>query len=316
MSVAAVGAAVVGGAMSMSASSKASKAQQAGADAAIASQEYMFDETNKLNAPFREQGLNALNQLSYGLGTINGGNTAGTAYVVDKNGVPTANKQLYQTSPEYRKAWDEYAQLHQSQYGTDYTTGSFFDPIDSYIKARVPEGTDTQSGYGALTRKFAQGDLDKDLVYQNGLQFGLNEGEKGLNRIAAASGNFLSGAAAKALSRFGNDYATTKTGDAYNRYTSEQNNQFNKLAAQAGIGQVATNQITSAGQNMANNVSATQIGLGNARGASAIAQGNALSNGLSSAYNGYQQSQLMNKLFPTSYGVAQQPGVTDWVSQG
>lgn len=162
-------------------------------------------------------------------------------------------------------------------------------------------------GYMQPLHNFGQADLNNDLVYQNGLQFGLEQGAQGINRQSAAGGNFLSGATLKALTRFGNDYGTTKTAGAYERFTNDQNNRYtqatndqntqygqgvdsynrfnnnqdrsyNKLAGMTGTGQVATSQINTAGQNMANNLSVSQQGVGNARGSSLLTQGNALQN--------------------------------------
>ncbi len=178
-------------------------------------------------------------------------------------------------------------------------------------------------GYFQPLHKFGQPDLDGDLVYQSGLQYGLDEGRKSASRAGSAGGNALSGATLKALTRFGNDYATTKTAGAYDRFTNEQhtrqqqkqgsydrfqtnqnykyglrvdsNNrfntnrdgQYNKLAALTGRGQVATSQVGAAGQNMANNISASQMGMGNAQAASSIAQGNAWQNGMNGAVSAF-----------------------------
>lgn len=324
MSVAWVGAGIAAVSVASNASSakKAGKAQQAGADASIASQEYMFDETNRLNQPFRDSGLLGNNALMYGLGLGGGQYSAnGMGLANTSSGTWTPNRELYDTNPQYKNAWDQFIVEHKEKYGVDPGQGSDTSALPAELYARgfnSYANAPGEAGRGDLLKKFDENDLNSDVVYNSGLQFGLDEGTKAINRMGAANGGLQSGAIAKALTRFGNDYGSTKAGDAYNRYTNDQNNKFNKLASTSGIGQVATNQIASAGQNMANNNSATQIGLGNARGASAIAQGNALSNGLSSAYNGYQQNQLMNTFANrnTGYGVAQQPGVTDWVSQG
>jgi hypothetical protein len=174
-------------------------------------------------------------------------------------------------------------------------------------------GETGSSDYGSLTRKFGANDLANDTVYNSGLQFGLDEGTKGINNQAAASGNLLSGATLKALTRYGNDYATTKAGDAYNRYNNDNTNIYNRLAGITGTGQSALGQIGSAGSTMGsqlgsananygNNISNTALGLGNARAASGIAAGNAISGGISGAVNGYNQNQLMSRLFPNSGG--------------
>lgn len=315
MSVAWVGAgiAAVGVVSGKSSASKAAKAQQAGADASIASQEYMYDETNRLNAPFRNSGVAANNRLSFLLG-IGGsknpvaGNTeslGNSQLVIRGGGGPSYNVDLYNNNDAYRKAWDELSSEHYAAYGKDYNNLSDPGWIENGLRARLQDAINADKAntvdetqdpeYGSLLRNYGQSDAENDYIYQTQKQFGLDEGTKGLNRIAAASGNMLSGAAAKALTRFGNDYAGTKLGESYNRFENNKNSTYNKLAGISGAGQQATNQVTAAGQNMANNNSATQIGLGNARGASAIAQGNALTNGLSSAYNGYQQNRLINQ---------------------
>ena len=133
---------------------------------------------------------------------------------------------------------------------------------------------------GQFGRRFGASDLAGDAVYQSGLQFGLDEGTKGINRQAAAGGSMLSGATLKALTRFGNDYGSTKANESYNRFNTDQNSQYNKLAGLSGAGQQATNQVSAAGQNMANNISQSQQGVGNARGSAYLAQGNAWQNAL------------------------------------
>lgn len=153
---------------------------------------------------------------------------------------------------------------------------------------------------GQFGRRFTAADLNADPVYQSGLQFGLNEGTKGINRQAAAGGSMLSGATLKALTRFGNDYGSTKANESYNRFNNDQNAQYNKLAGLSGAGQQATNQISAAGQNMANNISASQIGAGNARASGYVGQANAWTGAIGQGLNAYQQSNMMNRMFPTS----------------
>lgn len=163
-------------------------------------------------------------------------------------------------------------------------------------------GDTGSADYGSLTRKFGANDLANDTVYNTGLQFGLDEGTKALNNQAAANGSYLSGATAKALTRYGNDYGTTKANDAYNRFNTDNTNIYNRLAGITGTGQQASSQVGSAGANYGNNISNTATSLGNARAASGIAQSNAIGGGISGAINVYNQNQLMSRLFPSSSG--------------
>lgn len=146
------------------------------------------------------------------------------------------------------------------------------------------------SGYGDLTRKFTMADRDADPVYQSGLQFGLDEGTKGINARATAMGNYDSGATLKALTRFGNDYGSTKAEGAYNRFNTDNTNIYNRLAGVSGAGQTATNTVTSAGANTANNVSNLETGAGNSRAAGIVGGQNAWGSALSGISQGIDNS--------------------------
>jgi hypothetical protein len=156
-------------------------------------------------------------------------------------------------------------------------------------QAQAAQSTD--SSFGSLMRKFGASDLAGDAVYQSGLQFGLDQGTQGINRQAAAGGSMLSGATLKALTRFGNDYGSTKANESYNRFNADQNSQYNKLAGLSGAGRQATNQVSAAGQNMANNISQSQQGVGNARGSAYLTQGNAWSNAINGGVSAWKNSQ-------------------------
>ncbi|MGZ5799241.1 MAG: hypothetical protein ACXWJZ_01250 [Burkholderiaceae bacterium] len=175
--------------------------------------------------------------------------------------------------------------------------------LNAEINAQLKQQQDAANGaaqndpaYGSLMRKATLSDLTSDPTYQNGLQFGLDQGTQGLNRQAAANGSLNSGATLKALTRFGNDYATTKTADAANRYTANQQQQYNMLAGVSGTGQVANAQVDSAGTNAANNISNNQVGVGNSRAASALSSANGITSAVNSGVNYYQGNQLLNSL--------------------
>jgi hypothetical protein len=154
--------------------------------------------------------------------------------------------------------------------------------------------TDTPGQWGELNRSFTQDDLNKDVVFQNGLQFGLNEGVKGINRQAAAAGSLNSGATLKALTRFGNDYATTKAGDAYNRFSNDQTNKFNRLASLAGVGQTAANSLATTSANTTNALVNNNTSAANARAAGYIGTTNALNSGISNWQNQNQQQSWLD----------------------
>lgn len=107
-----------------------------------------------------------------------------------------------------------------------------------------------------------------------GYQFRLAEGQKALERSAAARGNLMSGGTLKALTGYNQGMASQEYANAYDRFNNDRTTRFNMLSSLAGVGQVANNQMAQAGQNYGNNVSANQMGVGNAQAAAYIGQAN------------------------------------------
>lgn len=109
-------------------------------------------------------------------------------------------------------------------------------------------------------------------------QFRKEEGEKALERGAAARGMNLSGATLKDMNRFNQGLASTEYGNWYNRLVGQQGLGANVAGAQAGI-----DQDTAAG------VADTQIGAAGARASGYMAEANMknslMSNLLGSAAN-------------------------------
>jgi len=146
-----------------------------------------------------------------------------------------------------------------------------------------------------------------DLLNDPGYQFRQQQGQQAIERSAAARGGLLSGAAAKALERFSQGTASDEFNNGYNRTRNDQTTGFNRLASLAGVGQQATNQIgqasqnaygtiANAGMNTSNAIQNNITGAANARASGYVGVGNAISNGMSQAFNGYQQNQLMGML--------------------
>jgi filamentous hemagglutinin len=79
-----------------------------------------------------------------------------------------------------------------------------------------------------------------------GYQFGLTQGRDILEGSAAARGGLYSGRALRELTQYGNDYATTRYGDAWNREQANFGNRWGRLAGLAGVGQSATQQVSAA----------------------------------------------------------------------
>ena len=79
-----------------------------------------------------------------------------------------------------------------------------------------------------------------------GYGFRLAEGQKALERSAAARGGLISGAALRAAQRFGQDLGSQEYQNAFNRYQAERAATLNPLQSLAGLGQTSTNALTGA----------------------------------------------------------------------
>lgn len=134
-----------------------------------------------------------------------------------------------------------------------------------------------------------------------GYAFRLSEGQKALERSAAARGGLLSGGTGKALERFGQEMGSQEYTNAFNRYQAERQARLAPLQSLAGVGQTTAQQIGQAGQNLASNVGEA-IGAGaQARASGYTGAANALTGGLGT-YLGYQQNQAQNALLAQALG--------------
>jgi hypothetical protein len=152
-------------------------------------------------------------------------------------------------------------------------------------------------------------------MYQDpGYAFRLSEGQKALDRQAAARGGLISGGALKAATRFGQDMGSQEYQSAYNRAltgygtdVARENQLYNRQAAMAGIGQTSTNLVGQAGQNYATGVGnalgsyGTNVGnlmtsAGAANAAGQVGMANAITGGLGTYLNYTNNNALLNAL--------------------
>jgi hypothetical protein len=123
-----------------------------------------------------------------------------------------------------------------------------------------------------------------------GYAFRLKEGQKTLERSAAARGGLLSGGTGKALQRFGQEMGSQEYTNAFNRYQAERTARLQPLQALTGMGQSTGQQISSAGQTMASNVGDAMGSAAAARASGYVGTANALTGGLNTYLN-YNQGQ-------------------------
>jgi hypothetical protein len=129
-----------------------------------------------------------------------------------------------------------------------------------------------------------------------GYAFRLKEGQKRLDRSAAARGGLISGGALKAATEYGQEMASQEYNNAFNRYQAERQARLNPLQSLTGMGQTTANTIGTAGSNMAANVGEAQQNAANARASGYVGGANALTSGLGTYLNYRQGNNMVNAL--------------------
>lgn len=134
-----------------------------------------------------------------------------------------------------------------------------------------------------------------------GYGFRFDQGQKALERSAAARGGLISGNTGGALQQFGQGMASQEYQNAFNRYQAERQARLGPLQSLAGVGQTSINALGQAG-------GAYASGMGEALGAGAQARAsgymgaaNAFGGGVGQ-YMGYQQNQATNSLLQQALG--------------
>ena len=142
---------------------------------------------------------------------------------------------------------------------------------------------------GGLMNPYSPENLQDDPGYQ----FGMAEGEKAINRNMKARGMYNSGAALKAINRFGQDYAGTKYNEAFNRDQVSKNAIYNMLAGQSGMGQSTASQVASMGMQNANQIGNYMLQGGNARAAGIVGGANSMIGALDDISSHQRMLQLL-----------------------
>ena len=116
-----------------------------------------------------------------------------------------------------------------------------------------------------------------------GYQFRTAEGQKAIERSAAARGGLLSGRAGKELMRYGQDYATNDYDNFLRRYYES----LNPDQSLAGIGQTTAAQGAAQGNQVASQIGQNTIAAGNAQAGGYINQANAITGAANSGINNF-----------------------------
>lgn len=284
---------------------KAAKAQERAANKAADAQLQAARESNELlretyyhnvglSEPWRQAGQNALAQMSALMGlpgfdaeaaaaaTGGAANTnapwgSDTPTIVANT---TAAPRGSTNQMEDNRGFGRFLGNGQAGAGTTtYSVGdASFDTQDAaqaYIDSfsAPPQPTYTASTQAPMTQQQA---FDAFRATP-GYQFQLDEGNKAIERGAAARGLRLSGGTLKGLQQYGQGLADTTYGDY-----------FNRLAGIAGTGQTATGMASSLGQNYANQAGQNTMNANALAGNAWMQGGQARASGYTGMNNAFQ----------------------------
>ncbi len=266
-----IGASLIGGLLNGQASSDAASAQRDAANSSNQLQKYMYDTSRADMQPWRDYGLSALDRL-------NGRDSNFSARSALQKQLEEAQTNSNNLATALRTGKDINGQGRYDENAPEWERGK------AAQDALIAKLTGQIAGMGPA-RTLTGAEAGQELMAQDpGYQFRLDQGTKAMNAAASARGRSMGGAAMKELSRYGQDYASNEYGNAYNR-----------LAAQAGVGQSATNSMANMGQQYAQQFGNNQAAIGNASAAGSIGQANAVNGMIQNGMNGYMMYNLFNK---------------------
>jgi hypothetical protein len=157
-----------------------------------------------------------------------------------------------------------------------------------------------EAGRGALNKLIPMSDYTKFGMDQfqadPGYAFRLSEGQKALDRSAAARGGLISGSALKAAGRFGQEMGSQEYQNAFNRYQTERASQLAPLQSLAGIGQTTASNLGATGAANAQAVGNYLTSGAAANAAGNVGAANAITGGLGSYMNYNSSNNLLNAL--------------------
>ena len=145
---------------------------------------------------------------------------------------------------------------------------------------------------GALGRQFTMADFQQSPAYQFNLQQGLNA----INNAQSVRGGALSGGAQKAAMGYAQQNASNEFQNAYNRFTQNQQQNYQQLANTAQMGQNASATLGNIGNAQAAQQGQYLQGMGNAQAAGTVGGYNAIARGLTSGLAGLGASNLLSGL--------------------
>lgn len=125
-------------------------------------------------------------------------------------------------------------------------------------------------------------------------QFMLDQGLTATKNAANLQSGLVSGNTLKGINDYAQNYAGNAYQQAFNNYSANQTNIFNRLSNIAGLGQTANASTANAGASISPGVANTMVGQGAAQAAGTIGATNAANSGIGNAMGWYSLGNLLN----------------------
>lgn len=179
----------------------------------------------------------------------------------------------------------------QQRIAAPYTTAGAFG-VNELARQLGVAGDSGSAGYGSLMKDYDPSTFAADPGYG----FRMAEGQKALERSAAARGGLLSGSAMKGTLGYAQGLASQEYQNAFNRYTAQRDTRYNMLRGLTDIGAGAAGSMVGAAGAAGANTAAAQQARGEASASGYIGAANAINSGVSNISSYYQNKPLNDML--------------------
>ena len=173
------------------------------------------------------------------------------------------------------------------QYGQSNASGSY--------GAAGAGGTSAANGgvgSGYFNHQFNNSDLNAQLAPNYAWQLG--QGLGAVQNAGNLQSGLLSGNTLMGEQQYAQNYAGNAYQQAYNNYTANQQNIFNRLSNIAGLGTSANSTVASSGTSLGSGIAQSTAGAGAAQAAGTVGSASALTSGLNNAASWYNLPSFLN----------------------
>lgn len=287
------GTSIVGGVLAKKGAESQAQAAERASAAAVAENRRQFDLTRQDLQPWIQSGSEAVRYLSHLLGL---GPAPGSQTFTNASGRPIPGPNRFDPDAFPRGGGQGGGPRRMFLDSPDMVGA----PVGSMTVAPGRGGNRFDPAtFGSLEKDFTLADFEKDPGYE----FRLAEGQKAIERSAAARGGLFSGRQLKDINRYGQEFASNEYGNAFNRFEAERSGRYNRFANLAGLGQTTAVQLGGIGADNARTIGDIIIGGQTAAAASRASGYNALAQGIQGGVNSGLNWFLLSKL-----GQRSQPG--------